>query len=546
VTANSTSTIYIRADDLCPNDPDKTEPGLCGCGVPEGTCESFPLIVNNGNGDGTYQPYEVVTITADPASEDKEFYAWEINSGTPTIVDTHAMTTTLTLAYSPASITATYKEIPKINESVYISQTLPALTPGETISVSVTMKNTGTTTWTKEGGYKLGSQGPEDNDVWGLSRIELDEDEEIKPNEEKTFSFDITVPVDAGQYIFQWQMIEEGIEWFGSKSDLKSLRIGNEGIYLDDCDQLTDWKSSSALTLNSTDIQQGSNCIEFNGSGTDEYKKTFSTPFFSGGSVNSTILQFWYYTSDQSKMGTNQVELGSGGKPDSDEYNWSLSGLSTGWNFISLSISDAALIGSPNLNAVNWFRIYNKKTSSITTRLDAIEIIDPTAGERYSLTVNNGSGDGNFYSGTEISINANSAPAGQIFDKWLVNSGSPIIENESTMTTSLTMSANNTVITATYKDTSNTSIDKKDAKNNLIIYPNPLTGNLLSIVLEGINYSKLYDIRITNLLGQTVFTRSLKNQKTIVIDTEGLLETGIYVVTLKSDNYLFNTQLLIE
>ena len=24
--------------DNCPDDPNKTEPGLCGCGVPEGTC----------------------------------------------------------------------------------------------------------------------------------------------------------------------------------------------------------------------------------------------------------------------------------------------------------------------------------------------------------------------------------------------------------------------------------------------------------------------------------------------------------------------------
>jgi hypothetical protein len=63
--ANSTVSIYTRADDLCPDDPNKTEPGLCGCGVPEGSCESFPLVVNNGNGDGTYQPYELVTITAD-------------------------------------------------------------------------------------------------------------------------------------------------------------------------------------------------------------------------------------------------------------------------------------------------------------------------------------------------------------------------------------------------------------------------------------------------------------------------------------------------
>lgn len=27
-------------DDMCPNDPDKTEPGMCGCGVPEGTCDT--------------------------------------------------------------------------------------------------------------------------------------------------------------------------------------------------------------------------------------------------------------------------------------------------------------------------------------------------------------------------------------------------------------------------------------------------------------------------------------------------------------------------
>jgi hypothetical protein len=544
--ANSTVSIYTRADDLCPDDPNKTEPGLCGCGVPEGSCESFPLVVNNGNGDGTYQPYELVTITADPAPEGMEFYAWEVNSGIPTIADPTSITTTLTLAYNSATITAIYKEIPKINESVFISQNVPALTPGETISVSITMKNTGTTSWTKEGGYKLGSQGPEDNDVWGLNRVELDEGEEIKPTEEKTFSFDITVPIDNGQYIFQWQMIEEGIEWFGSKTDIENLRIGDEGIYLDDCDQLTDWKSSTSLVLNSVDKQQGSNCLEFTGSGTDECKKVFSDPFFSGGSVNSTILQFWYYTSDPSKMGTNQVELGSGGKNDVNEYNWSLSGLSTGWNFIKLKISDAAFIGSPNLNEVNWFRIYNKKTASITTRLDAIEILDPTAGKRYTLTVNNGNGDGHYYSGDQISIHANSAPIDQIFDKWVVNSGSPIIENESIISTFLNMSANDVVVSATYKPDSHVSMDKNDAEKNISVYPNPLMGNYLSIDLNGFTGSKFLDIQITNLMGATVIARRLENQEKIVVDTEGLLEAGIYVITLKSENALFNTKLLVN
>jgi hypothetical protein len=42
VAANSSTTVYIAAGDpidLCPDDPDKLVPGLCGCGVPEGSCE---------------------------------------------------------------------------------------------------------------------------------------------------------------------------------------------------------------------------------------------------------------------------------------------------------------------------------------------------------------------------------------------------------------------------------------------------------------------------------------------------------------------------
>ncbi len=40
--------------DHCPDDPDKTEPGDCGCGVPEGTCGG------NGNAEVTINPYSNV------------------------------------------------------------------------------------------------------------------------------------------------------------------------------------------------------------------------------------------------------------------------------------------------------------------------------------------------------------------------------------------------------------------------------------------------------------------------------------------------------
>jgi hypothetical protein len=52
--------------------------------------------------------------------------------------------------------------------------------------------------------------------------------------------------------------------------------------------------------------------------------------------------------------------------------------LVNGWNFIDLKLSSATVVGTPNLAAINWFRIYRNKTASITTKLDAIEIAEAT------------------------------------------------------------------------------------------------------------------------------------------------------------------------
>ena len=46
--------------DNCPHDPDKTEPGVCGCGVPEGTCES------------TDAPVIIASHDDSPSGEEKE------------------------------------------------------------------------------------------------------------------------------------------------------------------------------------------------------------------------------------------------------------------------------------------------------------------------------------------------------------------------------------------------------------------------------------------------------------------------------------------
>jgi hypothetical protein len=222
---------------------------------------------------------------------------------------------------------------PTGNDATFISQEVPELVPGDTVAVSITMKNSGTSTWTREGQFKLGSQAPADNNFWGPERLELAAGESVVPGEEATFTFEVIVPDAEGIFHFQWQMVQEGEEWFGAKSDLKQLLSGNPGSYLDDCDQLSQWNSSSGLKLNQTEHTQGTACIEFSAAGTDEFKKVFSPPFNCRGTVADTELRFWYYVSDVTQFDSgNQVEIGSSGRPDRDEFSWQLSGLTDGWN----------------------------------------------------------------------------------------------------------------------------------------------------------------------------------------------------------------------
>lgn len=115
--ALSTTEVKILPDDVCPDDPNKTKPGNCGCGVAEGTCGTFPLTVNNGNGSGAYYPYENVPIGADPAPPGQVFDIWEIDSGVPTIFNAQLSSTTLYMGESGASVTATYKEISPIYQA---------------------------------------------------------------------------------------------------------------------------------------------------------------------------------------------------------------------------------------------------------------------------------------------------------------------------------------------------------------------------------------------------------------------------------------------
>ena len=119
-------------------------------------------------------------------------------------------------ATSTAARTATRTDPPVVIDGVFVSQTVPTtMTAGQPVSVSVTMRNTGTTTWSAGNLYRLGAINPYDNFTWGMNRVLFPANEFIAPGQQKTFTWSVTAPP-AGTYNFQWRMVQEGLFWFGA------------------------------------------------------------------------------------------------------------------------------------------------------------------------------------------------------------------------------------------------------------------------------------------------------------------------------------------
>jgi RHS repeat-associated protein len=104
------------------------------------------------------------------------------------------------------------------DDAAVVSISAPAtMTPGGTAYVTVTMRNSGTTTWypaLTTYPYRLGSQNPANNSTWGVGRVELGST--VAPGGQVVFGFTITAPTTAGTYSFSWGMLRENLAWFGA------------------------------------------------------------------------------------------------------------------------------------------------------------------------------------------------------------------------------------------------------------------------------------------------------------------------------------------
>jgi hypothetical protein len=86
---------------------------------------------------------------------------------------------------------------------------------GETYVAEVKMRNTGQSTWTRDGGFKLGAVNDDDSLYGPDVRVWLSEGVSVRPGETHIFDFLLAAPQAESVYLTDWQMVHEAVRWFG-------------------------------------------------------------------------------------------------------------------------------------------------------------------------------------------------------------------------------------------------------------------------------------------------------------------------------------------
>jgi hypothetical protein len=90
---------------------------------------------------------------------------------------------------------------------------------GVTALATLTMRNAGTTTWSREAGVGLGAV-DDDDPLYHLdTRVRLPEGVSVAPGETWTFEIPLLAPAVAGEWHTDWRMVREFVHWFGEVQD---------------------------------------------------------------------------------------------------------------------------------------------------------------------------------------------------------------------------------------------------------------------------------------------------------------------------------------
>lgn len=103
-----------------------------------------------------------------------------------------------------------------VDDAAVVALSIPAaLACGEQQTVTLTMRNTGTSTWKGSEGVRLGAVDDSDP-LAGVGRVDLDPGDAIAPGQTKVFTLTLNAPRQQASLTSDWRMLRENVRWFGA------------------------------------------------------------------------------------------------------------------------------------------------------------------------------------------------------------------------------------------------------------------------------------------------------------------------------------------
>ena len=389
--------------------------------------KTYSVTVRFGSADKSeYVAGEVVTITAAAPEEGKEFDKWVISSGDITLANEAAGITTFTMPQGNVEVTATYKEevVPQAVFAVTVnsgSTDKETAAEGDTVSITADAPSEG-----------------KEFDKW------IVESENVQLSDESSSVTSFTMPAGDVVVTATYKDVpptEYKVTVNSGEAVSSSGSMGSSSITATSGEKITltaglpsDGKEFDKWVINEGAITLSDEASE---------SATFTMP---EGNVEVTAT----YRNIPPKAYVVTVNSGSSDKevaPSGETVIITAEGPAQGKEFDRWVIVQGELtISDPTSKTASFVMPESDVEVSATYK-------DVTPITTYQIKVNSGSSDKNSsVSGENITIKADSAESGKVFDKWVVKNGTIKLSDENAPETTFTMPAEDVEVTATYKD----------------------------------------------------------------------------------------------
>ena len=381
----------------------------------------------------------IVTLTANAAPSGKVFDKWVVVSGGITLADANSATTTFTMPASAVSVKATYKTTPvtTYNLTTQVNGGHGTISANKT---GLTAGSTETITFNPEVGYEIDTV-----TVNGTATSVSGNTLNVTMNENKT----VVVTYKAIEYNIT---VTDGKATIGAGSEISKAAQGTIVT-------LTANAAPSGKVFDKWVVVSGGITLADANSATT----TFTMPA-SAVSVKAT-----YKTTPVTTYNlTTQVNGGHG------TISANKTGLTAGSTEtitfnpeVGYEIDTVTVNGTATSVSGNTLNVTMNENKTVVVTYKAIEYnITVTDGK---ATIGAGSEISKAAQGTIVTLTANAAPSGKVFDKWVVVSGGITLADANSATTTFTMPASAVSVKATYKNAPHTPTPTPTHTHNLTL-----------------------------------------------------------------------------